>query len=109
MVWVENVSTIVMLTREEEKDTVTIPSFFFNFFFVSFPSLIFFQCKCDRYWPNDGDVVKSEIFTITCEDTQDDKYNVIKKRTLLVKNKLVSFFFFFPSIYYCVRLKKSVS
>jgi len=63
MIWNENVSTIVMLTREEEKDTA----------------------KCERYWPNMGELV-STLFQITFLNQEDDRYNVIRKRTLRLKH-----------------------
>jgi len=63
MIWNENVTTIVMLTREEEKDTA----------------------KCERYWPNAGELVSS-LFQISFVNQEDDRYNVIRKRTLRLKH-----------------------
>jgi len=63
MIWNENVQTIVMLTREEEKDTA----------------------KCERYWPNEG-ILTSSHFKIKFLSTEDvGNFNVIHKRTLSLK------------------------
>jgi len=64
MIWTQQIHVIVMLTREEENDTI----------------------KCYRYWPNQRDTISSPYWEIQWLSQEDDKNNVVHKRTLRLKN-----------------------